>query len=173
MQSAWAAASGDGWTPNGWDWRRRQCAASGVGLSGVGQCRLLVFNFCSPAGASHAVLPSRQSKAEAAHWLLTRSSTSATFIQATGAMRDNQATVHMSLIDCDLHNVVPSIQTLFPYLSEHWREYVSQSASNGAPDTAYPASMPTSAWPSTRPANGVRRVRASTYCGRTCWTPWQ
>jgi len=36
-----------------------------------------------------------------------------------------------AVIDCDIHNAVPSVQALFPYLSEHWREYITQSAFNG------------------------------------------
>ena len=59
-----------------------------------------------------------------------------------------------AVIDCDLHNVLPSVEALFPFLSEHWREYITQSAFKGAPDTAYPPRMPTSAWPGTQPAGG-------------------
>jgi hypothetical protein len=58
------------------------------------------------------------------------------------------------LIDTDLHNIVPDIQALLPYLSVHWREYISQSAFKGPVDTAYPPALPTSAHPDTRPANG-------------------
>ena len=41
-------------------------------------------------------------------------------------------------IDADLHAVVPSVEALFPYLSDHWREYIRTSAFKGAVDTAYP-----------------------------------
>lgn len=57
-------------------------------------------------------------------------------------------------IDCDLHNVVPSHEALFPYLSLHWREYMSQSAFKGPTDTAYPKAAPTSARPGTAPPDG-------------------
>ena len=56
------------------------------------------------------------------------------------------------VIDCDLHNVVPSVQALFPYLSEHWREYINQSAFKGAPETSYPPHAPTSARPDSAPS---------------------
>jgi predicted TIM-barrel fold metal-dependent hydrolase len=60
----------------------------------------------------------------------------------------------MKIIDCDLHNTVPSAEALFPYLSAHWREYISQSAFKGPVDTAYPAGAPTSARPGTIPPDG-------------------
>ena len=59
------------------------------------------------------------------------------------------------VIDADLHNVVPSVEALVPYLSDHWREYVRQSAFRGPVGTAYPPGAPTSARPgSTPPAGG-------------------
>jgi hypothetical protein len=53
-----------------------------------------------------------------------------------------------------LHNTVPSAEALFPYLSAHWREYISQSAFKGPVDTAYPPGAPTSARPDAAPAEG-------------------
>jgi len=58
------------------------------------------------------------------------------------------------VIDCDVHNVVPSIEALVPYLSDFWREYVRQSAFRGPADTAHPAGTPTSARPGSKPASG-------------------
>src|SRR5438045_5733074 len=60
-----------------------------------------------------------------------------------------------AVIDCDIHNVVPSIEALVPYLSDFWREYVRQSAFRGPVDTAYPPGVPTSARPGATPASGV------------------
>jgi uncharacterized protein len=57
------------------------------------------------------------------------------------------------VIDCDVHAVVPSVEALFPYLDEPWREYISQSGFKGAVDTAYPKA-PTSARPGSTPAQG-------------------
>jgi len=58
------------------------------------------------------------------------------------------------MIDCDIHNIPPSVQALFPYLSDHWREYISQSAFRGPTDSAYPRNAPTSARPETKPPAG-------------------
>lgn len=58
------------------------------------------------------------------------------------------------MIDCDIHNVPASIQALFPYLSAHWREYITQSAFKGPVDTAYPKNAPTSARPEAHPPGG-------------------
>lgn len=60
----------------------------------------------------------------------------------------------LGIIDCDIHNVVPSIFALFPYLSEHWREYVNSTAFRGPADTSYPAGAPTSAAAGTAPEQG-------------------
>src|SRR5687768_2695817 len=57
----------------------------------------------------------------------------------------------MSVIDCDLHNVVPSTEALFPYLSQLWRETVTQTLFKGAPDPIYPRNAPTTARPGTVP----------------------
>ncbi len=56
----------------------------------------------------------------------------------------------LAVIDCDLHAKVPSINALLPHLSEHWREYVAQSAFKGPPDTSYPPAAPTSTRPDRR-----------------------
>jgi predicted TIM-barrel fold metal-dependent hydrolase len=58
------------------------------------------------------------------------------------------------VVDVDIHCMIPSIQALFPYLSDHWREYISYSAFKGAVDTAYPKGAPTSALPGTTPDSG-------------------
>jgi predicted TIM-barrel fold metal-dependent hydrolase len=41
-------------------------------------------------------------------------------------------------IDCDVHLVVPSVETLMPYLTDHWRAYIRETAFKGPVDTAYP-----------------------------------
>lgn len=40
-------------------------------------------------------------------------------------------TKSLPIIDCDLHNVVPSYKTLLPYLPTYWREIVEQSDLKG------------------------------------------
>ena len=59
-----------------------------------------------------------------------------------------------AVIDCDIHNAVPAVEALFPYLSDHWREYITQSAFKGAPETAYPPGAPYSARPDSKPETG-------------------
>lgn len=42
------------------------------------------------------------------------------------------------VIDCDIHVEMRSVEVLFPYLAEHWREYISETAFKGPVDTSYP-----------------------------------
>lgn len=42
------------------------------------------------------------------------------------------------LVDADVHLIVPATAPLFPYLSDHWRAYIRESAFNGAYDVSYP-----------------------------------
>ena len=71
----------------------------------------------------------------------------------TLAIRWGSVQAGRAVIDCDLHNVVPSAQALFPWLSDFWREYITQSGFKGPNDTPYPKA-PTSARPGTTPAAG-------------------
>src|SRR5215207_6718197 len=52
-----------------------------------------------------------------------------------------------TLIDCDLHNNLPGVEALFPYLPDHWIEHVRGSSFKGATDTSYPKNAPTTARP--------------------------
>ncbi len=61
----------------------------------------------------------------------------------------------VSLIDCDLHNTVPRIDALFPYMAAHWVDYCRESAFNGPVDTAYPAGAPTTVAPLWRDGGGL------------------
>lgn len=58
------------------------------------------------------------------------------------------------VIDADVHVEVPGIAALLPYLSDYWREICTKAAFRGPTDTSYPAGMPTSARPGTRPPRG-------------------
>src|ERR1700730_15711496 len=58
------------------------------------------------------------------------------------------------VIDCDIHNTVPSVEALFPYLSEHWREYIRTSAFKGPVDTAYPPRAATTVAPGVTALDG-------------------
>jgi len=58
------------------------------------------------------------------------------------------------VIDVDIHCNVASHETLMPYLSDHWREYIRTSAFKGPADTAYPRGAPTTALAGTAPEQG-------------------
>ena len=58
------------------------------------------------------------------------------------------------IIDCDIHNELPSLNTLIPYLEEHWVAYINESAFVGPNASDYPARAPTSARKGTKPKNG-------------------
>jgi hypothetical protein len=58
------------------------------------------------------------------------------------------------VIDADLHNAVPKVEALFPYLDAMWVEYVLQSAFKGPVDTAYPKGAPSTARPDAAPPTG-------------------
>jgi len=59
-----------------------------------------------------------------------------------------------ALIDSDVHVEIPKVDTLFPYLPEHWIEHIRQSRFKGPTDTAYPPRAPTTARPGAQPDNG-------------------
>ncbi len=58
------------------------------------------------------------------------------------------------IIDCDIHNELPGLNTLIPYLEEHWVAYINESAFVGPNASDYPARAPTSARKGTKPKNG-------------------
>jgi uncharacterized protein len=58
------------------------------------------------------------------------------------------------IIDCDLHNVVPNTETLFPYLPSYWVEHIQKTLFKGPVDTYYPKNAPITAQSESRPANG-------------------
>ena len=60
----------------------------------------------------------------------------------------------LPLIDCDIHNRVPSLGTLYPYLPDFWVEYCSTSGFGGPEMGDYPGGAPTSALPDTKPEDG-------------------
>lgn len=71
--------------------------------------------------------------------------------QPSGA---SQVEAQPAVIDADIHAVVPGWQALLPYLSDHWRDYVTQTSFKGPIDTAYPPNAPTTARPDSQPETG-------------------
>src|SRR3982074_3810823 len=76
------------------------------------------------------------------------------------------------VIDCDIHNTVPSIEALFPYLSEHWREYIRTSAFKGPVDTAYPPRAPTSVAPGVTVPEGTAAGSSLELIQKDVLDPW-
>jgi predicted TIM-barrel fold metal-dependent hydrolase len=60
----------------------------------------------------------------------------------------------LSVIDCDVHNVVPSVNALLPYLPDYWQEYVTQSDLKGPGPGLYSPEVLTAAHPETKPEGG-------------------
>ncbi len=58
------------------------------------------------------------------------------------------------LIDCDIHNELPSLKTLYPYLPDHWVDYCKESAFVGPDADDYPKGSPLTARPEAKPASG-------------------
>ncbi len=75
-------------------------------------------------------------------------------------MLDTQTTttdavqVAVPTIDCDLHNEVPNIAALYPYLPVFWREHIEGTLFKGPVDKAYPPNAPTSRRPGSEPPDG-------------------
>ncbi|MCC6179670.1 MAG: amidohydrolase [Chloroflexi bacterium] len=72
----------------------------------------------------------------------------------TRAVAPDTAPARPALIDCDVHNEVPKVQALFPYLPPYWVEHINQTLFKGPVDRAYPPNAPTSARPGSKPADG-------------------
>jgi uncharacterized protein len=59
-----------------------------------------------------------------------------------------------AIIDCDLHNALPSLSTLFPYLPDYWVDYCNESAFREPDASDYPPGAPLVARPESKPAAG-------------------
>ncbi len=59
-----------------------------------------------------------------------------------------------ALIDCDVHNTVPRVEALFPYLPPYWVDHVTQSVFKGASANYYPPNAPVTARPGSVPPDG-------------------
>lgn len=61
---------------------------------------------------------------------------------------------NQSVIDCDLHNELPALKALYPYLPEHWVAYCNESAFVGPDANDYPPRAPITARPGSKPEQG-------------------
>jgi predicted TIM-barrel fold metal-dependent hydrolase len=53
------------------------------------------------------------------------------------------------MIDCDVHNDVPRMEALFPYLPEYWIEHMTNTLFKGPTEAPYPPGSPVAARPNT------------------------
>lgn len=76
------------------------------------------------------------------------------------------------MIDCAIHNAVPSIGALTPYLSDWWRDYIAESGF-AAPEAAlYPARSPLSAPLDALPPSGAPPGSDLDLVSRQILDPW-
>jgi predicted TIM-barrel fold metal-dependent hydrolase len=68
------------------------------------------------------------------------------------------------IIDCDLHNLPPSLKALYPYLPDYWVDYCMESAFREPDANDYPAGSPLTAQPGSRPAGGPPGSDLSLLC---------
>jgi predicted TIM-barrel fold metal-dependent hydrolase len=80
--------------------------------------------------------------------------------------------VDQPVVDCDIHATVPTVEALFPYLSEHWREYIRTSAFKGPTDSAYPPHAPTTFAPGTQVSDGSPPGSSLTQVQEQVLGPW-
>jgi len=59
------------------------------------------------------------------------------------------------VIDADVHTVIPSVGVLFPYLTDFWKEYITQSDFKGPVEATYPKNAPTTIRPDARRVDGI------------------
>lgn len=60
-----------------------------------------------------------------------------------------------AVIDCEVQAVVSSIETLEPFLSEHWREVIATTQFKGPTDSPYPPALPSSRRPGLADVDGL------------------
>jgi predicted TIM-barrel fold metal-dependent hydrolase len=92
--------------------------------------------------------------------------------QSTTALAPRGMDLGQPVIDTDIHVNVPNVQALFPYLSEHWREYIKYSAFKGPTDTAYPRGAPTTALPGTAGPDGTPAASSLAMIREQVLDPW-
>ncbi|MEM7125608.1 MAG: amidohydrolase family protein [Chloroflexota bacterium] len=59
-----------------------------------------------------------------------------------------------TVIDCDIHNELPAISRLFPYLPDYWIDYIRNVGFGGPGASDYPPGAPTTARPGSIPEEG-------------------
>lgn len=75
------------------------------------------------------------------------------------------------LIDTDLHNDLPALKALYPYLPDHWVDYCNESAFVGPDANDYPAGSPLTARPGSKPTSGPPGSDLALLCAQAL-DPW-
>ncbi|MEZ4659075.1 MAG: amidohydrolase family protein [Caldilineaceae bacterium] len=78
-----------------------------------------------------------------------------------------------TVIDCDIHNELRSLETLFPYLDDHWCDYIRETGFGGPGATDYPRGAPTSARPGSAPSDGGPPGSSLQMVREQVLEPWQ
>ncbi len=58
------------------------------------------------------------------------------------------------VVDCEIHNDLPSLKALYPYLPDYWVDYCNESAFVGPDANDYPKGMPLTIRPDARRSDG-------------------
>ena len=74
-------------------------------------------------------------------------------VQSPASDRLPNARAH-SVIDCDIHNELSSIDLLIPYLADYWQDYIRSAGYPGPAAGDYPRGAPISARPGSIPPGG-------------------
>jgi uncharacterized protein len=72
--------------------------------------------------------------------------------ESVGGVRNPGGVV--GAIDCDVHNAVPSIEVLYPYLSDRWRDYVIEHGVTSLEPNYYPEGVDLSSRLGSKPPSG-------------------
>jgi hypothetical protein len=78
-----------------------------------------------------------------------------------------------AVIDADLHNDLPALKALYPYLADHWVDYCEESAFTGPDANDYPKGAPTTARADSRPDNGDPPGSSLDLLRRHALDPWR
>ena len=80
---------------------------------------------------------------------------------------DRSDATALGIVDAAVHNEVPGSSALFPYLSDHWVEHLTNTVFKGPSEAYYPANSPITARPGSRPTNlgAVQSTRTRTSLG--------
>lgn len=77
------------------------------------------------------------------------------------------------VIDCEIHNELPTLKALYPYLPEHWVDYCNESAFVGPDSNDYPKAMPLTVRPDAEQGEGVPPASTVEQIQRDVLDPWQ